>query len=210
MWGADKESPLLWVSPCSAQRTNAHPPSPGLVSTPPSLGSWHSCPDPCQILGRRQMGSGSLCTNQGGICSLTDTSPLTHVSSHIHYSSSARWAAVKGSEQSGGWAGEWEADGGVGGRWWAIQLAALSAFNVSEFFIWRRWTSYNIWSGSQWSLLCFNWVSSNTSYILCSLSFRVTVVDNPSRSSSEWLDQCGSAILEGPSEDLLNNDWILC
>lgn len=35
-------------------------------------------------------GPSFLCTNQGGICSLTDTSPLTWVSSHIHYSSSAR------------------------------------------------------------------------------------------------------------------------
>lgn len=31
-------------------------------------------------------GPGFLCTNQGGICSLTDMSPLTHVSSHIYYS----------------------------------------------------------------------------------------------------------------------------
>lgn len=66
-------------------------------------------------------GPGFLCTNQGGICSLTDTSPLTHVSSHIHYSFSLRWAAVKGRVQSGGWG----ADGVVVmGGWWALVLCS--------------------------------------------------------------------------------------
>lgn len=40
-------------------------------------------------------GPGFLCTNQGGICSLADTSPLTRVSGRIHYSSWVRWAAVR-------------------------------------------------------------------------------------------------------------------
>lgn len=55
MWGADKLIP-----PCCgslfASCWGLTPPSPGLISATLSLGSWHSCPDPCQILGKRQMG----------------------------------------------------------------------------------------------------------------------------------------------------------
>lgn len=70
-----------------------------------SPGSFHSLARPLSDSGGEADGPGFLCTNQGGICSLTDMSPLTQVSSHIHYSSSARWAAVKASEQSGRWVG---------------------------------------------------------------------------------------------------------
>lgn len=48
-------------------------------------------------------GPGFLCTNQEGICSLIDTSPLTWVSSHIHYSSSAKWAALVENAWWRGW-----------------------------------------------------------------------------------------------------------
>ncbi len=50
-----------------------------------------------------------LCTNQGGIRSLTDMSPMTPASIHINYSSSVRWMLPRvGRERRGG---------RNGGRW---------------------------------------------------------------------------------------------
>lgn len=75
------------------------PPSPflPLMSSPhlclalPGLLAFHARPlsNPWE----EADGPSFLCTNQGRICSLTDTSPLTLVSSQIHYSSLQRWTA---------------------------------------------------------------------------------------------------------------------
>lgn len=110
-------------------------------------------------------GPGFLCTNQGGICSLTDMSPLTHVSSHIHYSSSPRWAAVKGREQSGGWAGEGEEDAGWGDERLSCSAPAASSpqySSVPQFFKPRWRHSCNIWVNSLWPMLCCSRLYSHT------------------------------------------------
>lgn len=108
--------------------------------TPTLLPGPHLCPAVPRLLAflprplsnsrEEADGPGFLCTNQGGICSLTDTSPLTHVSSHIHYSSSARWASVKGSEQSGGWADNRE-------RIWGAVMSACLGFSRKLIAVWK-------------------------------------------------------------------------
>lgn len=121
MWG-DKVSPtphtvglsLLSAEDFHPSRTPPSPLTPRLRLCPDVPWLLAFLPGPLSNPGEEADGPGFLCTNQGGICSLTDTSPLTHVSSHIHYSSSARWAAVKGRERSGGWAGEGEEDASRG------------------------------------------------------------------------------------------------
>lgn len=146
----------LWVSPCMAQRTATH------------LLTFRSClcsivPWLLAFLARSLSnpreeadGLGFLCTNQGGICSLTDTSPLTHVSSHIHYSSSPGWAAVKGRVQSGGWAGEGEEDVMWGDERLSCSAPAANSSQYSsgsQSFIQR--TSCKIWVKLLWFIVLF-------------------------------------------------------
>lgn len=88
-----------------------------------------------------------LCTNQEGICSLTDTSPLTHASSHIHYSFSQRWAAVQGWEQSGGCADWVKKDTGRG--WWVLVVLCscchlILTFKCPLVLLTRQRTSWDI------------------------------------------------------------------
>lgn len=107
---------LLLFSPCLMQRAAflLLTPSPHLCPALPRLLAFHTRP----LSNPREEadGPGFLCTNQEGICSCTDTSPLTRASSHIHYSFSQRWAAVQGWEQSGGCADWVKEDTGWG--WW--------------------------------------------------------------------------------------------
>lgn len=143
---------LLWVSPCMSQRTALPPPLLTLRSRLCSVVPWLLAFLARSLSNPREEadGLGFLCTNQGGICSLTDMSPLTYVSSRIHYSSSPRWAAVKGREQSGGCAGEGEEDTA-----WGAPAANSSRYSsVSQPFIQR--TSCKIWVKLLWSivLLC--------------------------------------------------------
>lgn len=127
MWGDDKVSPpAVGLSLLDAE--DYRPPL--LCSAVPWLLAF--LPRPLSNPREEADGPGFLCTNQGGICSLTDTSPLTHVSSHIHYSSSPRWAAVKGRERSGGWAGEGEEDAGWGDERLSCAAPAASSCQFSS------------------------------------------------------------------------------
>lgn len=85
------------------------PKRPNLCSPVPRLLAF--LPRPLSNSPREADGPGFLCTNQGGICSLADTSPLTHVSGRIHYSSWVRWAAIRlhnKAENRQRWRGGWE------------------------------------------------------------------------------------------------------
>lgn len=143
MWGDDKVSaPAVGLSLLGAKDYHPPPWCLCLCYTVPGLLAFLARP----LSNPREEadGPGFLCTNQGGICSLTDTSPLTHVSGHIHYSSSLRWAAVKGREQSGGWAGELEEDEGWGGECLSFSAPTASSSSVPQSFILRRRPSCNI------------------------------------------------------------------
>lgn len=108
-----------------------------------------------------------LCTNQGGICSLTDTSPLPHVSSHIHYSFSLRWATVKGREQTGGWASGGEEDAWRGDESLSCPAPAASSSwysSVPQSFLPRQGRPCNIWVKPK-SSMCFSCLFSYTLYI---------------------------------------------
>lgn len=143
MWDADRVSPpccgslLAWnrgLPPPLPQR-------PHLCSAVPWLLAF--LPRPLSNSGGEADGPGFLCTNQGGICSLTDTSPLTQVSSHIHYSSSVRWAAVRVHNR----AEDEPARRGGGDAGWGdehlsplFQLQNSFVFQESVRFWYRQWT----------------------------------------------------------------------
>lgn len=123
---------MKWFSWLSTDDSPFLPPS--LLMTRPPPFSPHSARTPgihvqtaVKSQSRGRWALHFLCSNQGGICSLADTSPLTCVSRHIHYSFRRRWASVcSGStaERSGGWAVR---EGGGRGRgvWWAPLIPAL-------------------------------------------------------------------------------------
>lgn len=146
---------LLGLSPGLVLKVNL-PACPGSAALSPPLAR------PLSDSGGEADGSGFLCTNQGGICSLTDTSPLTQVSSHIHYSSSARWATVKASERGGRWVG-----GGAEGRLSSLWAASfIPTFNCLCASTWRRQTSCNI-SSNQLRRVSWRYcLSSHTSCVL--------------------------------------------
>ena len=154
MLGDDEVSP---TRPSLLGSEDYHPlpmPGPCFCSAVPRLLAFLAVP----LSNPREEADGPhfLCTNQGGICSLTDTSPLTYVSSHIHYSFSLRWAAVKGREQSGGWAGEEDA----GWRDESLSCSAPAASSsqcssVPQSFIPRQGSPCNIWVKPNSSMLCF-------------------------------------------------------
>lgn len=132
MWGDDKVSaPPLRVSPRSMQRTTPSPatPQPPLHSNVPGLLAF--LPRPLSNPREEADGPGFLCTNQGGICSLTDMPPLTHVSAYIHYSSSPRWAAVKGSGAERRMSRRRERGCGVG--WWVLVMLCFSCWLIPVF-----------------------------------------------------------------------------
>lgn len=131
------------------QRTPTHP---RLHELHRAVGPWLLAflARPLSDSGKEADGPGFLCTNQGGICSLTDTSPLTRVSSHIHYSSSARWAAL------------------VEGASSVSAASSIPAFNCLSVFSRKRQTSCSI---SSKRLRPVSWLYCLSSHNFCVLHF---------------------------------------
>lgn len=214
MWGADKVSAPCCGSLLAWCRGLTPTPSPGLISALLSLGSWHSCPDPCQILEKRQMGLAFyvLIKEEFAPSQTRHLWPLCLVTFIIHpqrgevsrckgFRTEWRMSRRRGRGYGAGWGDEHLSS--------LFQLPARSS--VPQFFIWRQWTSCSILSNWLWSTLCFYCLHSHSPYLLHFLSFLVTTWNKPYGQYTQqngWVSrrqECSLGILvlfKGQMEDI--------